>query len=96
MSVCKWCCRELPRVCSRVKIFIIATFLRSPAPITTIPVGFSDPYGLLSLSINGVPVHSNLAQAIVYKISKHWPLQYWVDWKLTHMVDWEGIELKPF
>ena len=76
--------------------YIMASLLILPAPRTTIAVGFSDPYGLPSVSIRGVPVHSNIAQYIVYKISKHRILQYWVGWKITHMADWEGINLTPF
>ena len=45
----------------------MALSLSSPAPITTIVVGLSDPYGLPRISIHGVPVHSNLAQTIVYE-----------------------------
>ena len=74
----------------------MASFLSLSKPRTTILVGFSDYYRLPSVSICGVPVHSNLAQAIVYEISKHRLLHYWADWKLTHMKDWDVIEFSPF
>ena len=45
--------------------FIMVLFLNLPALRTTIAVGLSDPYGLPSVSICGVPVHSNIAQAIL-------------------------------
>ena len=76
--------------------YIMASFLRLPAPRTSLAVGFSYLYGLPSLSIRGVPVHSNLAQSTVYDISKHRLLQYLFDQKLTHMEDWEEIYLSPF
>ena len=67
---------------------IMASFLPSPETRTTIAVGFSDAYGLPSVSILRVPVPSNLSQSIVYEISKPWLFQYWVDWNLTHMSEW--------
>ena len=74
----------------------MASLLSLPLPRTTIAIGFSDPSRLPSVSIRGVPVHSNLNRAIVYEISKHEQLQYWADLKLTHMVEWEEIDLAPF
>ena len=76
--------------------FIMASLLSSSEPRTTISIGFSDPYGLPIVSICGVPVHSNIYQATVYEISKHWILQYWVDRKLTQMEYWEGSDLTKF
>ena len=73
---------------------IMASFLLSPATRNTIAVGFSDTYGLPSVSISGVPVHSILAQSIAYKISKRRILQYWDDRNLNYMADWEWIDLK--
>ena len=74
----------------------MAQFLRLPAPRTPLWVGFSDPHGLPSLSSFVVPVHSNLSQSIVYEISKHQILQYWLDIKLTHTAYWEEINLSQF
>ena len=76
--------------------FIMASFLRSSAPRTTIAVELSYPYMLKSVSICRAPFHSNISQDVFYKISKYQILQYWVDWKLTHVADWEGIDLTPF
>ena len=59
-------------------------------------IGLSDPYGMPSISIHGAPIHSNTAQSIVYEISKRRILQHWDNWKLTHTVDWDGIELPLF
>ena len=75
---------------------IMASFILSPATINTISVGFLDPYGLPSVPILGIPVLYNLTQYIVYKISKLQLLQYWADLNLTHMADWEVIEILPF
>ena len=72
---------------------IMAFFLLSTSTINTIAVVISYPYGIPSLSIRGVPVHSNLAQFISYKNSKLRILQYWANRNLTHMADWEGIDL---
>ena len=47
--------------------FIMVLFLNSPALRTKIAVGLSDPYGPPSVSICGVPVHSIIAQEILYK-----------------------------
>ena len=66
----------------------MAYFLSSPEPITPILVGFSDLYGLTSVSIQGGPYHPNITQSIVYEIYNHWILQYLDDRKLTHMVNW--------
>ena len=43
---------------------IMESFLLSSATKNTIVVGFTNPYGLPSVSICGVPIHSNLAQYI--------------------------------
>ena len=74
----------------------MASFLISLSPRTSLAVGFLYPYGLPSLSVRGVPVHSNINQSIVYEISNHWLLQYWIDKKLTHKADWEVSDLSPF
>ena len=58
---------------------IMASFQLSPETRNTISVGLSYPYGLPSVSICRVPVHSNLAQSIEYEISKCRLLQYWDD-----------------
>ena len=75
---------------------IMVSLILSSATRNTIAVIFSDPYGLPSVSICGVPVHSNLTQSIAYKISKRRLLQYWSYRNLTHMSDWEGIDLTSF
>ena len=46
--------------------------------------------------MHGFLVHYNLSQYIVYKIYKYLILQYWVDQEITHMADWEEIDLSPF
>ena len=74
----------------------MASFLSSPAPMTPLAVGFLDPYNIPNASICRVPVHSNLEYSIFYEISKHWLLQYWDDQKLTHMSDWDVIDLTSF
>ena len=74
----------------------MASLLRYLAPRTPLVVGLSDTYGIPNLPIHGFPVHSNLTQSIVYEISKHRLLQCWVDRKITHMLDWDGIDLSPF
>ena len=68
---------------------IMDSFLLLPETRNTIAVGFSDTYGLPSVSISGVPVHSILAQSIAYKISKRRILQYWDDRNLNYMANWE-------
>ena len=75
---------------------IMTSFILLSATRNTIVVGFSDTYILSSIYIRGVPVHSNLAQSIAYKISKLRILQYWDNKNLTHMSYWEGIELTSF
>ena len=62
--------------------YIVASYLSLPTPRTTIAVGLSDPYGLTSVSICGVPVHSDLYWSIVYEIPNHRLLKYWVDRKI--------------
>ena len=74
----------------------MAPFLLRPATRNTIVVGFLDPYGIPTISVQGVPVHSNIFQYIVYEISKLWQLQYWDNWDLTNMTDWEIIDLISF
>ena len=67
---------------------IMASFLLSSATRKTIAVGFSDIYGLPSVSIHRVPVHYNISQSMVYKISKLWLIKYRSNRNLTHMADW--------
>ena len=62
----------------------------------TIAVGLSDPYRRPRVSIFGVSFHFNIAQYITYKIYKLRLLQYWANWNLNHMADWEVIDLKSF
>ena len=71
--------------------YIMASLISSPAQRTPLVVGLSDPYKLPSVSIFRVPVHSNSVRSIVYEISKHRQLQYWVDRKLTHMENGIGL-----
>ena len=75
---------------------MMASFIHSSATRNTIAVVLSYSYGLPSVSICGVPFHSNLAQSIPYKISKHQLLQYWSNRDLTHMRYWDGINLTSF
>ena len=76
--------------------YIMDSFLISTAPINPIVLGLSDPYGLPRVSISEVPVRINIYQSIVYEISKHWLLPYWVDEKITHISKWEVIDLTQF
>ena len=75
---------------------IMESFLVSQETRNTIAVEFSDTYALPSVSICGVPVHSNLAQYIAYENYKFRMLKYWANRNLTHMADWEVIYLTSF
>ena len=50
---------------------IMAAFHLSSATRNTIAIGLSDLHGITSAPIHRAPVHSNIAQYIAYKISKH-------------------------
>ena len=75
---------------------IMASFIVSLATRNTIAVVFLNPYGLQSVSICGVSVHSNITLSIAYEISKLRLLQYWANRNLTHTADWEVIDLTSF
>ena len=75
---------------------IMTSFIVSPATRNTIAVVFLNPYGLQSVSIRGVSVHSNITLSIAYEISKLRLLQYWANRNLTHTADWEVIDLTSF
>ena len=75
---------------------IMASFILSPSTRNTIAVGFLDPYRLPSVSNLIVPVHSNLSQSIAYEIFKLRLLWWWAYHNLTHISDWEGIDLTSF
>ena len=74
----------------------MASFLLFPVTRNKITVGFLDRYRLPIVSIQGVPVHSNLAQSIIYKTYKLRLLRYWADRNLTHKADWKVIDLTSF
>ena len=75
---------------------IMAAFLLSSATIDTITIRLSDLHGIPSISIHRDPVHFNITQSIVNKRSKRWLLQHWDNRNLTHMTDWETIDLTSF
>ena len=75
---------------------IMAAFLLSSATRNTMAIGISDYHRILSLSIHGSPVHSNITHSIAYKIPKRWLLQHWDDWTLTHTEDWDETNLTLF
>ena len=75
---------------------IMVEFLLSSAKRNTMTIGLSDPHGMTSVLIHGSPIQSNIAQSIAYEISKRRLLQHLDDWNLTHMSDWDEIDLILF
>ena len=72
---------------------IMTAFLLSSSTRNTIAIGLLDLHGIPSVSIQGDPVHSNIAQYITYEIYKRWILQHYHNQNLTHMEDWDKIDV---
>ena len=75
---------------------IMSEFILLPATGNTIAIGLLDPQRIPSVSINGAPVQFHISKSIAYKRSQRRLLEHWDDRNLTHMSDWDKIDLTSF
>ena len=75
---------------------IMAEFILSSSTTNKMTIGLLDPHGIPSISIHVSLVHFNIANSIVCEISKCQILQLWDDQNLTHLSDWDEIDLTSF